>query len=93
MPSGDTKMFHQDQKSDKTPFIVYSDIECLIERIKVCKSNPEKSYITKVSEHTASGFSMPKKSSFKSIKNSHDIHTDKDEKLLWNFKRAHNGYN
>ena len=39
MPSGDTKMFHEDQKSDKTPFIIYGYLECLTERIKVCKSN------------------------------------------------------
>ena len=33
IPSEDTKMleFNQYQKSDKTPFILYADLECLIE--------------------------------------------------------------
>ena len=78
MPSGDTKMFHEDQKSDKTPFIICAYVECLIERIKGCKGNPEKPSITKVSEHTSSGFSMPKIYPFKSIKNNNDIRRDKD---------------
>ena len=34
MPFKDTKIldFNQYQKSDKPPFIIYADIECLIER-------------------------------------------------------------
>ena len=33
IPSEDTEMleFNQYQKSDKTPFILYADLECLIE--------------------------------------------------------------
>ena len=33
IPSEDTKMleFNQYHKSDKTPFILYADLECLIE--------------------------------------------------------------
>ena len=35
MPSEDTKIleFNQYQKSDQTPFIIYADLECLIEQI------------------------------------------------------------
>ena len=35
MPSEDTKMleFNQYQKSDKGPFIISADLECLIEKI------------------------------------------------------------
>ena len=34
MPSKDTKMleFNQYQKSDKAPFIIYVDLECIIEK-------------------------------------------------------------
>ena len=41
MPFEDTKIlkFNQYQKSDKTPFIVYANLESIIERIDRCKSN------------------------------------------------------
>ena len=53
MPSEDTKIleFNQYQKSDKAPFIIYADLECVLEKIDGCKNNPEYSYIRKVSEH------------------------------------------
>ena len=57
--------FNQYQKSDKAPFIIYSDIEYLIEKIDGCKHNPENLSRTKVSEHIPSGFSMSTISSFK----------------------------
>ena len=80
MPSEDTKIlqFNQYQKSDKAPFAIYADLECLIEEIDGCKNNPEKSYTTKVGEHIPSGFSMSKISSFKSIENKHDVYWGKD---------------
>ena len=60
MPSADTKIleFKQYQKSDKTPFIIYGDLESLIEKIDGFKNNPEKSSTAKVGEHIPSGFSM-----------------------------------
>ena len=36
-----TSKFLQYQKSDKATFIIYADLECLIERIDGCKNNPE----------------------------------------------------
>ena len=43
MPPEDTKMleFNQYHKSDKTPCIIYADLESLIEKIDGCKNNPE----------------------------------------------------
>ena len=60
MSSEDTKIleFNQYQKSDKAPFIIYADLECIIENIDGCKNNPEISFTTKVSEHISPGFSM-----------------------------------
>ena len=71
MPSEDTKIleFNQYQKSDKTPFIFYADLKCIIERIDGCKNNPENSSATKVSKHIPSGFSMFAISSFRIIEN------------------------
>ena len=58
MPSEDTKIsvFDQYHKSDKAPFIMKADLECLIHKIDGCKNNPENSSTTKVSEHIPSGF-------------------------------------
>ena len=80
MPSEDTKIldFDQYQKSDKAPFIIYADLECLIEKIDGCKNNPENSFTTKVGKHISSGFSISRISSFKIISNKHDVHRGKD---------------
>ena len=69
MPPEDTKMleFNQYHKSDKAPFIIYEDLECLIEKIDRCKSNRGNSSTAKVGEHIPSGFSVSKISSFKNI--------------------------
>ena len=50
MLSGDTKIlgFNQYQKCEKTRFIIYSDLECLIEKLDGCKNNLEISSKTKV---------------------------------------------
>ena len=42
---------YQYQKSDKAPFIIYADLEHIIE-----KNNPENSSTAKVREHVPSGF-------------------------------------
>ena len=60
MPSEDTKIleFGQYQKSDTAPFVIYVDLECVIEKIDGCKNNPENSSSAKTSEHILSGLSM-----------------------------------
>ena len=76
MSSEDTKIleFNQYKKSDKAPFIIYADIECVIENIDGCKNNTENSSKTKVSKHISSGFSMSTILSFKSIENKHNVY-------------------
>ena len=71
MTSEDTKIleFNKYQKSDRTPFIIYADLECIIEKIDGCKISLENSSITKVSEHIPSGFSISTISSFRSTEN------------------------
>ena len=58
MPSEETKILepNQYQKSDQVPFIIYADLECIIENINGCKNNSENSSTTKVSEHIPSGY-------------------------------------
>ena len=75
MPSEYTKIleFNQYQKSDKAPFIIYADLECMIENIDGCKNIPKNLSKTKVSKHIPSGFSMSIIRSFTSVENKHVV--------------------
>ena len=57
MPSEDSKIleFNQYKKSDKAPFVIYADLECLLEKINGCRNNPENSFATKVSKTCSIG--------------------------------------
>ena len=50
MPSEDTGILEliQYNKSDKEPFFVYTDLECIIKQTDGCKNNPENSFTTKL---------------------------------------------
>ena len=80
MPSKDTKIleFNEYQKSYEALFIIYADLECLIEKTDGRKNNPENSYTAKVSKHNPSGFSMSTISLFKRKENKHVIYRGKD---------------
>ena len=80
MPSEDIKILesNQYQISDKAPFIIYADLECIIEKIDGCKNNPENLSTTKVGERISSGFSTSTISSFRNIENKHDVYRGKD---------------
>ena len=76
MPSKDTKIlkFNQYKKSDKTPFIIYADIKCIIEKIDGYKNNSENSSSKKVSAHIPSCFSISIIFSFRCTENKHDVY-------------------
>ena len=80
MNSEETKIleFNQYQKFDKAPFIIYADLEGIIERIDGCKNNTGNSSTIKVTEHIPSGFSMSTILSFRIIENKHDVYRGKD---------------
>ena len=48
MPNEDNKIikYNQGKKSVRSPFIIYVDLECLLEKINTCYNNPEKSSTT-----------------------------------------------
>ena len=79
MLSDDTKILelNHSQKSNKAPFEICADLECLIEKIDGCKNNPEDTSATKESEHIQSGFSISTISFFKSIENKLDVYRGK----------------
>ena len=60
MPEEDNKIlkYNQGEKSMKVPFIIYVDLESLLEKVNACHNNPEKSSTTKINEHTPSGYSL-----------------------------------
>ena len=63
------------QKSEWTTFVIYVDLECLIEKNDGCKMIDVK---IKVSQHIPSGFLMSIILSFKSIKNKHNVYRGKN---------------
>ena len=80
MPSEDSKAleFKQYQKFDKASFIIYADLQCLIEKTDWCKNNPENSFTKKAGEqHIPSVFSMSTIFSFKNIEKKHDVFREK----------------
>ena len=60
MPTNDsnTIKYNQGKKSIKLPFAVYSDLECLLEKMSTCYNNPEESSTTKINKHAPSGYSI-----------------------------------
>ena len=60
------------EMSMKTPFVIYADMESLLEKIDTCHSNPEKSSTTEINKHKAPGYSIFTHYSFDATKNKHD---------------------
>ena len=80
MPEEDNKIlkYNQGEKSMKVPFIVYADLESLLEKINTCHNNPEKSSTTKINKHTTSGYSLLTQCSFDTTKNKLDYYRGKN---------------
>ena len=56
MPTEDNKTlkYKHREKSVKVPFIIYADLECLLEKMSTCHNNPEKLSSTKKIKHKTS---------------------------------------
>ena len=57
------------EKSMKLPFVIYADLECLLEKISTCINNPNESSTTKIDKHVPSGYSIFTHCSFDELKN------------------------
>ena len=79
MPFEDTKIlkFNQYQKYNKAPFVIYLDLEYLIEKIDGCKNNSAVLFTRKAGKDIPSGFSVSTISLFRSIENKHDLYRGK----------------
>ena len=76
MPEEHNKLlkYNQGEKSMNVPFIIYADLECLLEKMNTCHNNPEKSLTTKINKHTPSGYSLFTRCSFDTTKNKLDYY-------------------
>ena len=54
MPTKDNNIikYNQGEKSIKTPFTIYADLECLLGKMSTCQNYPNKSSTTKINKHT-----------------------------------------
>ena len=70
IPNGDNKTlkYKHGEKSMELPFIIYADVECLLEKMGTFHNNPEKSSTTKINKHTPSGSSLFTQCSFDETK-------------------------
>ena len=50
--------YNHGEKSMKVPFIIYADLESLLEKMNTCHNNPKKSSTTKINKRTPSGCSL-----------------------------------
>ena len=50
MPKENNKVlkYNHGVKSMEVPFIIYADLECLLEKMNTCHNNPQKSSATKI---------------------------------------------
>ena len=46
------------EKSMKLPFVMYADLECLLEKMSTCINNPNESSTTEINKHAPSGYSI-----------------------------------
>ena len=70
--------YNQGMKSMKVTFIIYANLECLLEKMNTCHNNPEKSSTTKINKHTLSGYSLFTHCSFDTTKNNLDYYRGKN---------------
>ena len=69
--------YNQGEKSIKIPFVIYANLESLLEKINTCYNIPKKSSTTKMNKHTASVYSLFTHCSFDTTKNKLDYYRGK----------------
>ena len=80
MPTKDSNIikYNQGKKSIKLPFVVYADLEYLLEKMSTCQNNPNESSTTEINKHVPSGYSLFTHFSFDKTKNKLDYYRGKD---------------
>ena len=70
--------YNQGEKSVKLPFLVYADLECLLEKMSTCQNNSNQSSTTEINKHIPSGYSIFTNCSFDKSRNNLDYYRGKD---------------
>ena len=80
MPNEDNKIvkYNQREKSIKSVFIIYADLESLLEKISTCYNNLVESSTTEINKHTPSGYLLFTHCSFDKTKNKLDYYRGED---------------
>ena len=80
MSNEDNKIlkYNHGEKSMKAPFIIYADLEFLLEKINTCYDNLEKLSTAKINKHTPYGNSLFTDCSFNKAENKIDYYRDED---------------
>ena len=80
MPTKDNNLIkhNQGEKSIKLPFVVYADLEFLLENMSTCQNNPNESSTTEMNKHTPSGYSLFTNCSFDKARNKLNHYRGKD---------------
>ena len=80
MPTKDNNItkYNHGEKSMKVPFIIYANLECLLEKMSTYINNPNESSTNKINKHTPSGYSIFTSCSFDESKNKLRYYRGKD---------------
>ena len=70
--------YNHGEKSMKLPFVIYADLECLLEKMSTCINDLNESSTTKINKHTPSGYSIFTHCSFYESKNKLNYYRGKD---------------
>ena len=70
--------YNHGENSMKVPFIIYADLESLLEKMNTCHNNPKKSSTTKINKLTPSDYSLFTHCSFDTTKNKLDYYRGKN---------------
>ena len=76
--ANNTLKYNNGEKSLKTPFTIYTDLECLLIKQHPCQNNPNESYTGGKAMHEPSGYALSLISSFDSRKNKHSVYRGRD---------------
>ena len=78
MPTKDNNTIKYNHGEKSIKFVVYADLECLLEKMSTCYNNPEESATTKINKHTSSGYSIFTHSSFDKSKSKLNYYRGED---------------
>ena len=70
--------YNHGEKSMKLPFVIYADLEFLLEKMSICINNPNESSINNINKHVPSGYSIFTHCSFDESKNKLNYYRGKD---------------